>query len=115
MQKKVNGLGVKTGIRKIIIEVEIICLTHKKQFELWKNVSVMSIGRRFNWKAAGLDGLQRYRMKKLSGCHSRTADNRRPALCLKDVSEGNAANNYRPITCPKLLWNLFTCNIADET
>ena len=36
-------------------------------------------------------------------------------LCQKDPTKGNAAGNYRPITCLPLMWKLFTGMIAEET
>ena len=35
-------------------------------------------------------------------------------LCLKDISKGNAVENYRPITCLPLMWKLLTGVIAEE-
>ena len=35
-------------------------------------------------------------------------------LCQKDVSIGNAFENYRPITCLPLMWKLLTGVIAEE-
>ena len=85
-----------------------------------------------NWKAPGKDGVQGYWLKKLTNLHSRTAgqmnsilmgENSLPAwmthgrtvLCQKDPKKGNAAENYRPITCLPLMWKLPTGMIAEET
>ena len=35
-------------------------------------------------------------------------------LCQKDVSKGNAVENYLPITCLPLMWKLLTGVIAEE-
>ena len=35
-------------------------------------------------------------------------------LCQKDPTKGNAAGNYRPITCLPLMWKLLTGMIAEE-
>ena len=35
-------------------------------------------------------------------------------LCQKDVSKGNAFENYRPISCLPLMWKLLTGVIAEE-
>ena len=39
----------------------------------------------------------------------------RTVLCQKDPTKGNAAGNYRPITCLPLMWKLLTGMIAEET
>ena len=39
----------------------------------------------------------------------------RTVLCQKDPTKGNAAGNYRPITCLPLIWKLLTGMIAEET
>ena len=39
----------------------------------------------------------------------------RTVLCQKDPTKGNAAENYRPITCLQLMWELLTGMIAEET
>ena len=38
----------------------------------------------------------------------------RTVLCQKDPQKGNAADNYRPITCPPLIWKILTGVIAEE-
>ena len=85
-----------------------------------------------NWKASGLDDLQGYWMKNLPNLHQRIAGqmNRilmgeeslpkwmthgRTVLCQKDPTKGNAAGNYRPITCLLLTWKLLTRMTAEET
>ena len=38
----------------------------------------------------------------------------RTSLLQKDKSKGNAASNYRPITCLPLTWKLLTGVVADQ-
>ena len=38
----------------------------------------------------------------------------RTVFCQKNPRKGNAAENYRPITCVPLLWKLLTGVIAEE-
>ena len=77
-----------------------------------------------NWKAAGPDGVQDYWLKNLSSLHDRIACQLnavvesgdvpawmtygRTVLCVKDRSKGNAASNFRPISCLPLMWKLLT-------
>ena len=35
-------------------------------------------------------------------------------LCQKDPQKGNTTDNYRPITCLPLMWELLTVVIAEE-
>ena len=37
----------------------------------------------------------------------------RTVLCQKDPRKGNTADNYRPVTCLPLMWNLLTGVIAE--
>ena len=85
-----------------------------------------------NWKAPAKDGVQGYWLKNLTNLHSRIAGQMnsilmgenslpawmthgRSALCQNDPKKGNAAENYRPITCLPLMWKLLTGMIAEET
>ena len=85
-----------------------------------------------NWKAPGKDGVQGYWIKNLSNLHEWIAiqmnkilmgedsppawmTDGRTVLCQKDLKKGNAAENYRPITCLPLMWKLLTEMIAEET
>ena len=69
-----------------------------------------------NWKKTGPDGVQGYWLKKLTALHQRIAkqinniiSNRddipkwmalgKTFLCQKDPTQGNAVDNYRPISC----------------
>ena len=38
----------------------------------------------------------------------------RTVLCQKDPQKGNTGDNYRPITCLPLMWELLTGVIAEE-
>ena len=84
-----------------------------------------------NWKAPGRDKVQGFWIKSMTNLHERIAEqlnkiligeNKLPAwmtyghtiLCQKDVSKGNAVENYRPITCLPLMWKLLTGVIAED-
>ena len=84
-----------------------------------------------NWKSPGPDGVQGYWLKKLTALHEHIAkqmDNiisnaknipkwttvGKTVLCQKDPSKGNAADNYRPISCLPLMWKLITGTIAEN-
>jgi hypothetical protein len=76
-----------------------------------------------NWKAPGLDGLHGFWVKHLQCFHLRLVSmfnscirdgvpdfltTGRTVLIQKDSSKGNAASNYRPITCLSILWKTLT-------
>eukprot|EP00795_Rhopilema_esculentum_P006840 gene6840-biopygen8293 len=78
-----------------------------------------------NWKAPGPDGVQGFWIKKLTSLHERIAaqlndlindeieipswmTTGRTVLCQKDPKNGNAVDNYRPISCLPLMWKLLT-------
>ena len=83
-----------------------------------------------NWKAAGPDGVQGYWLKNLSSLHDRIACQLnavvesgdvpawmtygRTVLCVKDRSKGNAASNFRPISCLPLMWKLLTGMLSEQ-
>ena len=84
-----------------------------------------------NWKAPGRDGVQGYWIKNLNSLHKRVSlqmnrilmgeddlpewmTHGRTVLCQKDPQKGIAADNYRPITCPPLIWKILTGVIAEE-
>ena len=84
-----------------------------------------------NWKAPGKDKVQGFWIKSMTNLHERIAEqlngiligeNDLPGwmtyghtiLCQKDVSKGNAVENYRPITCLPLMWKLLNGVIAEE-
>ena len=84
-----------------------------------------------NWKAPGKDKVQGFWIKSMTNLHERIAaqlnkiligENELPGwmiyghtiLCQKDISKGNAVENYRPITCLPLMWKLLTGVIAEE-
>ena len=76
------------------------------------------------WKAPGPDGVQGFWIKNLNGLHKRIAEQLngiirtgvvptwmttgRTFLCVKDISKGNAADNYRPMSCLPLMWKVLT-------
>ena len=84
-----------------------------------------------SWNGPGEDGLQGFWFKSFSSLHQRICDNfneclrakclpkwltlGRTVLIQKDKTKGNAASNYRPITCLPLAWKLFTGIIAEKT
>ena len=72
-----------------------------------------------NWKSPEPDGVQGYRLKKLTTSNQRIAKQMdhiiskregipkwmtlcKTVLCQKDPSKGNAVDNYRPISCLSL-------------
>ena len=84
-----------------------------------------------NWKRPVPDGVQDYWLKKLTALHQRIAkqmDNiisiregtpiwmtlNKTVLRQKDPSKGNAVDNYRPISCLPLMWNLMTGTTAES-
>ena len=83
-----------------------------------------------NWKAPGPDGVQGFWIKNLNGLHNRIAEQLneimrtgvvptwmttgKTLLCVKDTSKGNAADNYRPISCLPLMWKVLTGIVADQ-
>ena len=83
-----------------------------------------------NWKSAGPDIGQGFWLKNFSGLHERVRlqlkecldsgfmpswlTRERTSLLKKDKSKGNAASNYRPITCLPIMWKLLTGVIADQ-
>jgi len=75
------------------------------------------------WKASGPDGVQGYWVKNLKSMHrplrkqlEQSLEEGTPGwmpkgrtiLIQKDKKQGNAASNYRPITCLPILWKLLT-------
>ena len=83
-----------------------------------------------NWKAPGKDVVQGYWLKNLTSLHPLIAfqrnhilDGERPlpdwmtfgktVLC--HLAKGSAVdNNYRPISCLPLMWNLMTGMLAEK-
>ena len=88
------------------------------------------LGRMPNWKSPGPDFVQWFWLKNFIILHERVRlqlneclnsgfvpswlTRRRTSLLQKDKSKGNAASNYRPITCLPLIWKLLTGVIADQ-
>ena len=83
-----------------------------------------------NWKSPGPDLVQGLWLKNFSSLHESVRlqlkecldsgfvpswlTRGRTSLLQKDKSKGNAASNYRPITCLPLIWKLLTGVIADQ-
>ena len=84
-----------------------------------------------NWKSPpGPDFVQGFWLKNFSSLHKRVRfqlkecldsgfvlgwlNRGRTSLLQKDKSKGNAASNYRPITCLSLMWKLLTGVIVDQ-
>ena len=83
-----------------------------------------------NWKSPGPDLVQGFWLKNFSSLHEKVRlqlkesldsgfvpswlTRGRTLLLQKDESKGNAASNYRPITCLPLMRNLLTGVIADQ-
>ena len=88
------------------------------------------LGRMPNWKSPGPDLVQGFWLKSFRSLHERVRlqlkecldsgfvpswlTRGRTSLLQKDKSKGNAASNYRPITCLPLMWKLLTGVIADQ-
>ena len=89
------------------------------------------VKRMANWKAPGLDCVQVYWLKHLSGLHLRLAKQfqdlldqqqalpqwlvtGRTTLIMKDPNKGPVASNYRPITCLPTTWKLLSGIMADK-
>ena len=84
-----------------------------------------------NWKAPGPDGIHGFWLKKLPAYHQTIAEqlekivngeeespgwmtSGRTVLCIKDSKKGNAADNFRPISCLPVMWKLMTGIIAEH-
>jgi len=83
------------------------------------------------WRAPGWDGVQGFWIKRLDTMHGRIASqlneilNRRTrlpewmtfgrtVLCQKGPANGNAVDDFRPISCLPLMWKLKTGILADN-
>ena len=89
-----------------------------------------TLGRMPNWKSPGPALVQGIWLKNFSSLHERvmlqlkecldsgfvtsSLTRGRTSLLQKNKSKGNAASNYRPITCLPLMWKLLTGVIADQ-
>ena len=83
-----------------------------------------------NWKAPGPDGVHGFWYKRFSSLHAQTATQLneylaagevpkwmtrgRTVLIQRDVTKGNIASNYRPITCLPFMWKILTGIIAEK-
>ena len=88
------------------------------------------IRKMLDWKSPGPDGVHGYWIKNLSNLHNSIAlqldrclqENNLPKwmvtgktlLCIKEIQKGNLVSNFRPITCPPLIWKLLTGILAEE-
>ena len=107
------------------IKGEMTRLNHRQEdIEIDEAILKEQLMRIPNWKAQGPDGLQGFWIKNLFGIHSRLAEKLnedirtgvvptcmttgRTILCIKDISRGNAAGNYRPMSCLPVMWKVLT-------
>ena len=83
-----------------------------------------------NWKTPGLDSTHGVWFKKVTSIHDRLATemNRCPqkanipewmtkgktTLIQKDPRKVTTPNNYRPITCPPMMWQILTAQFREE-
>jgi hypothetical protein len=82
-----------------------------------------------NWKAPGHDGLHGFWLKYIPCFHQKLTEalnkclkegipeiftSGRTVLIQKDTAKGNAASNYRPITCLPIIWKTLTGMISDK-
>ena len=83
-----------------------------------------------NWKAPGHDGIHGFWFKKFTSIHGRLAleINRflpgaqvpdwmtkgKTTLIQKDPSKGTAPNNYRPISCPLMMWKILAAQKREK-
>ena len=89
-----------------------------------------TLKRKSNWKAPGHDGIHGFWFKKFTSIHGRLAleMNRclqgaqvpewmtkgKTTLIQKDPSKRTAPNNYRPITCLRMMWKILTAQIREK-
>ena len=83
-----------------------------------------------NWKCPRPDGVQGYWLKSFMALHEIIAGQLndvvydgveipkwittgKTVLCQKDPGKGNAVDNYRPISCLPLMWELMTGIISN--
>ena len=83
-----------------------------------------------NWKTPGHDGIHGFWFNKFTSIHDRLAlkmnrclqdaqvpdwmTKRKTTLIQKDPSKGTAPNNYRPITCLPMMWQILTAQIREK-
>ncbi len=113
------------------IKEEMTELNHKQEdIEIEEGKVKEQLKKIPNWKAPGPDGVQGFWIKNLNGLHNRIAEQLneiirtgvvptwmttgRTVLCVKDIRKGNAADNYRPISCLPLMWKVLTGIAADQ-
>ena len=100
----------------------------KKQEKI--DITKKILSRMPNWKSPGSDLVQGFWLKNFSILHERVRlqlkewldsgfapswlTRGRTSLLQRDKSKGNAASNYRTITCLPLMWKLLTGVITDQ-
>ena len=83
-----------------------------------------------NWKTPGHDGIHGFWFKKFTFIHERLAieikrcleetdilkwkTKGKTTLIQKDPQKWNTHNNYRPITCQPMVWEILTTQIREE-
>jgi hypothetical protein len=101
----------------------------QKNVEIDRNLLLRVLSKMRPWKAAGPDRVQGYWYKKFTSLHEilvrcytsilQTGNTPgwltegRTVLIPKDPGKGNAASNFRPITCLPIAWKLLTGMLSD--
>ena len=83
-----------------------------------------------NLKTPGHDGIHGFWFKKFTSIHDRLAlemnrclqgaqvpdwmTKRKTTVIQKDPSKGTTQNNYRPITCLRIMWKIQTAQIIEK-
>ena len=112
------------------IEIEVSRVNKQNDVKITVLDVRKQMGKIPNWKAAGPDRGQGYWLKNLSSLHERIACQLntvvesgevpawmtygRTVLCIKDRNKGNAASNFRPISCLPLMWKLLTGMLSEQ-
>ena len=87
------------------VEKEFESFTQQGNISITKEDVSIYLRKMPNWKVPGPDGLHGFWLKKYTSFHQ---------VMVKDVREGNAVGNYRPIACLNFLWKLLTGIINDK-
>ena len=112
------------------VEKEFESFTQQGNISITKEDVSIYLRKMPNWKVPGPDGLHGFWLKKYTSFHQvmvehldyciKTGDVPNwmvaswTVLIQKDVREGNAVGNYRPIACLNFLWKLLTGIINDK-
>lgn len=103
------------------IKEEMTGLDHRQEdIKIEKGYLKEQLKKNSKWKAPGPDGVQGFWIKNLDGLHNRIdyqlneisrtgvvptwMTTGGAVLCVKDVSKGNVANNYKLKSCLPLMW-----------